>query len=261
MLPGGALLAGTDGAGVRRSDDQGRTWASANDGFAERFVSQILFDGPRLVAGLLGDRLHSGVMVAPRFDGPWTRRGARPRRARAVQRWRWCRAADGPPEVLAGTDHGLYLSVSRSRRVALAAAGGDGIDESGRVAAAVAAVGRAPCFLAGTERGLLRSADGGRPGRARAGPRRPVTALAVSPRDRAVVLAATRLDIYRSARRRRHLGARGGAGPLDVQMGSLQFLPDGQDVLVGTSARGLVLVRQDQGRTWMRAAAACRCPT
>lgn len=247
VLPGGAVLAGTDGAGVLRSEDRGSTWQPSNAGFAERFVSQLLFDGPRLVAGLLGDRQHSGVLVAPRFDGPWTRL-ARGLEGRELTSLALVPSPDGSSEALAGTDRGLYLSVSHCgewRALPLVA---DGIDESGHVAA-VAAVGPR-LFLAGTERGLLRSADGGQTWTRRVlGLASRVTALAVSPSDREVVLAATRLALHRSAD--------GGqtwqevaAAPLDVPVASLQFLPDGQGVL-GTSTRGLVLSR-DQGRSWMR---------
>ena len=41
--PDGSLLVGTDGAGVLRSTDSGRTWADSNVGFSERFVSRVLF--------------------------------------------------------------------------------------------------------------------------------------------------------------------------------------------------------------------------
>lgn len=250
VLPGGSVLAGTDGAGVLRSEDRGASWQASNDGFAERFVAQLLFDGPRLVAGLLGDRQHSGVLVAPRFDGPWTRL-ARGLEGRELASLALVPSREGAAEVLAGTDQGLYLSVSPSgewRALPLVAGG---LDERGRVAAvAVAGGGSRPVFLAGTERGLLRSGDGGQTWTRRVlGLSSPVTALAVAPVEREVVLAATRLGLHRSGD--------GGqtwtevaAAPLDVPLGSLQFLADGRTV-VGTSARGLVL-SQDQGRTWMR---------
>jgi photosystem II stability/assembly factor-like uncharacterized protein len=247
VLPGGAVLAGTDGAGVLRSEDHGSTWQPSNAGFAERFVSQLLFDGPRLVVGLLGDRHQSGVLVAPRFDGPWTKL-ARGLEGRELASLALVPSSDGSSEALAGTDRGLYLSVSHCGEWRALPLVVDGIDENGHVAA-VAAVGPR-LFLAGTERGLLRSDDGGQTWTRRVlGLASRVTALAVSPRDRDVVLAATRLGLHRSAD-----GGRSweevAAAPLDVPVGSLQFLPDGQGVL-GTSTRGLVLSR-DQGRSWMR---------
>lgn len=247
VLPGGAVLAGTDGAGVLRSEDRGSTWQPSNAGFAERFVSQLLFDGPRLVVGLLGDRHHSGVLVAPRFDGPWTPL-ARGLEGRELASLTLVPSPDGSSEVLAGTDRGLYLSVSHCgewRALPLVA---DGIDENGRVAAV--AVVTARVFLAGTDRGLLRSADGGQSWTRRVlGLASQVTALAVSPRDRNLVLAATRLGLHRSSDGGQ-TWAEVAAAPLDVPLGSLQFLPDGQGVL-GTSTRGLALSR-DQGRSWMR---------
>lgn len=250
VLPGGTVLAGTDAAGVLRSEDRGTTWQASNAGFAERFVSQLLFDGPRLVVGLLGDRHHSGVLVAPRFDGPWTRL-APGLEGRELASLALVPAREGASELLAGTDQGLYLSASRAgewRALPLVAGG---IDESGRVAA-VAAAGDAarPVYLAGTERGLLRSADGGQTWTRRVlGLSSPVTALAVSPVGRELVLAATRLGLHRS-NDGGQTWTEVAAAPLDVPLGTLQFLADGRTVL-GTSTRGLVL-SPDQGRTWMR---------
>src|SRR5215510_13318093 len=82
------------------------TPAASNTGFAEQLVSRLLFDSGRLVAGIMGDRHHSGVLVAARPEGPWTRlgEGLEGREVLALT------LVNG--EVLAGTDDGLFLSAS-----------------------------------------------------------------------------------------------------------------------------------------------------
>ena len=43
----GRIMLGTEGAGVLESRDGGTTWASSNNGFSERFVSELVFDPAR----------------------------------------------------------------------------------------------------------------------------------------------------------------------------------------------------------------------
>src|SRR6185295_4017821 len=104
-LPGGLMLVGAEGAGVLRSTDSGRSWFTSNQGFSERFVSRILFDGVsgRVLAGVWGDRWHGGVLTAPRPQGPWSRlaTGLEGREVLSLA------AAGG--FVVAGTDDGVFL--------------------------------------------------------------------------------------------------------------------------------------------------------
>jgi photosystem II stability/assembly factor-like uncharacterized protein len=251
-LPGGPLLLGTDGAGVLRSEDRGATWTPSNQGFAERFVSQVLFDRDRVVVGLLGDRNHSGVQVAPSLRGPWTPIGAglagREVIALALVPPGGDAAPGAPAELLAGTDSGVYLSALRSGAWQRLATVVDGFDARPRVAA-VAAAGP-DVFLAATAEGLLRSTDGGATWtRRELGLARAVTALAVVPSGR-VLLAATGLGIFRSTDTGASWTQVGGA-PLDVPLTGLAFLPGQDRTVVGTSVKGLVL-SMDQGRSWAR---------
>ena len=103
-LPDGSVLAGTDGAGVLRSPDHGRTWAPANAGFSERFVSRIAFDpaSPRVLVSVWGDRRHSGVFSAPTPRGVWGRLGDGLKGREVVS------LAVLGSRPLAGTDQGLF---------------------------------------------------------------------------------------------------------------------------------------------------------
>jgi photosystem II stability/assembly factor-like uncharacterized protein len=104
-LPGGLMLAGTEGAGVLRSTDSGRTWATSNQGFSERFVSRAVFDAAtgRILVGVWGDRRHGGVFSAPRPEGPWSRLGP------GLEGREVLSLAVSGAYVLAGTDDGVYL--------------------------------------------------------------------------------------------------------------------------------------------------------
>jgi photosystem II stability/assembly factor-like uncharacterized protein len=75
VLPSGRVLAAADGAGILRSEDAGETWASANDGFSERFVSRVLFDPAqdRVLAAIREDRQHAGVLASRLPGGAWSR--------------------------------------------------------------------------------------------------------------------------------------------------------------------------------------------
>src|SRR5438552_433491 len=105
-LPGGIVLLGTEGAGVVRSTDGGRTWLAANDGFSERFVSKVAFDrsGRRVLAGIWGDRRHGGVFAAPSARGPWSRLGT------GLEGREVLSLALLGRQPLAGTDDGIFLS-------------------------------------------------------------------------------------------------------------------------------------------------------
>src|SRR5262249_3391337 len=154
-LGGGRVLLGADGAGVMRSEDRGASWEPSNDGFAERFVGRLLFDVPnrRVLAAMTGDRAHGGVLEAPRPGGPWLAVGS------GLDGREVLGIAVAGSEVLAGTDDGVFLSVSHCglwRRLPTVV---DGIDAHPRAVDVAAAADHV--LLAATRDGLLRSADGG----------------------------------------------------------------------------------------------------
>jgi photosystem II stability/assembly factor-like uncharacterized protein len=107
VLPGGSVLIGTDGAGVLRSGDGGKTWFTSNTGFSERFVSRMTFDPAtrRMMVGIWGDRNHGGVFAAPGPRGPWTKLGS------GLEGREVLSLAVAGAGILAGTDDGLFLSV------------------------------------------------------------------------------------------------------------------------------------------------------
>jgi photosystem II stability/assembly factor-like uncharacterized protein len=291
-LPG-VLLIGTDGAGVLRSVDQGRTFSAANRGFSEHLISRVLFAprSGRLVVGVSGDRFHSGVLTAPESAGPWSKLavGLEGREILALS------LAGG--ESLAGTDDGVFLSVSHCglwRRLPTAI---DGVESHPRVAD-VTAIGER-VFLAATEQGLLRSADAGATWtRLELGLARSVLAVATSvqdgglaiaatplgmfesddagvswrqisrgleagtihrlaflPDDDQIVFAATRTGLLRSADRGRVWERRGSGLPL-ADIAGLAFTPDGQTVYAADFTNGGVFTSTDAGDTWRRLPAA-----
>ena len=242
---GGAILIGTDGAGVLRSTDEGRTWIASNDGFAERAFTRVLIDpaAGRVVVGVKGDRSHSGVLRAPRPEGPWTRvgDGLEGREVLAL-------VVDGG-ELIAGTDDGVFRSVSHCglwRRLPTVI---DGFDAHPHVADVVVLPRRV--VLAATTDGLLRSVDGGETWRRQAlGLARSVLALAASPADPHPAIAATALGAFRS----RDAGAtweQVSQALTDAEIHSLAFLPGNDDVVFAATTRGL-LKSTDQGRVWQR---------
>jgi photosystem II stability/assembly factor-like uncharacterized protein len=242
-LPGGTMVLGTDGAGVVRSADAGRTWVASNQGFSERFVSRMLFDrvGKRVLAGIWGDRSHGGVFAAPNPRGPWTRLadGLEGREVLAL--------AMAGTEVLAGTDDGVFLS--QGPKWARMATVVDRVDVHPRVNDLVVLSDRQ--ILAGTSKGLIRTADGGRTWQRPAlGLADKVNALAVSPSDVNVVVAATPLGFFRSA----DAGAtwtQVSPGFGEFQAHTLAFVPSDEKALFATTSRGLFR-SPDLGTTWVR---------
>jgi photosystem II stability/assembly factor-like uncharacterized protein len=252
-LPGGTLLVGTDGAGVLRSEDRGTTWNPSNQGFAERFVSQVLFDRGRVAVALLGDRYHSGVMTAPALSGPWTPLGTG-LEGREVVSVALVPNSPGagttlPAELLVGTDDGVFLSASHCGQWRRLPTVVGQFDPHPRIAAVAAASERV--FLAATRDGLLRSTDAGETWtRRELGVARATTALAVAPADPRRVLAVTGLGVFMSSDAGASF-AQIAAAPLDVPLTSLAFLPGQDQAVIATSAKGLVL-SLNQGRSWMR---------
>ena len=239
--PDGSLLVGTDGAGVLRSVDHGRTWADSNAGFSERFVSRMLFApaGGRVVVGVGADRRHGGVFAAPTPEGPWKRL------APGLEGREVLTVALAGDTVLAGTDDGVFRSDGETwRRLPTIV---DGIELHPHVTD-LAALGP-ELFLAATSQGLLRSTDGGdRWQRHRLGVLRTVERLAVSAGPEAVVLAATPIGFFES----RDGGASWTpiAGRIgDARVHALAFLPGSDEVVFVTTHRGLYK-SEDGGRGW-----------
>jgi photosystem II stability/assembly factor-like uncharacterized protein len=239
--PDGSLLAGTDGAGVLRTTDRGRTWADSNEGFSERFVSRVVFspDGDRVVVGVAADRRHGGVFTAQTSRGPWKRLsdGLEGREVLAL-----ALAAD---TLLAGTDDGVFLSRGGPwSRLSTTVRGSELHPYVTDVVAMSPQV-----FLAATSQGLLRSDDGGDSWeRHRLGALRTVERVAVSRGPRRVVVAATPLGFFES----RDAGATWSpiAGRIgDASVHALAFLPGSDDILFVATPRGLYK-SEDGGRGW-----------
>ncbi|HET9232666.1 MAG TPA: hypothetical protein VFP10_00835, partial [Candidatus Eisenbacteria bacterium] len=104
VRPNGDVLLGTEGAGVLRSQDGGRTWVESNRGFSERFISKLLFDseGGQLLAGIWGDARYGGVFATSSLPGKWTHleKGLAGRQVLSLA------LLDGT--ILAGTDDGIF---------------------------------------------------------------------------------------------------------------------------------------------------------
>jgi photosystem II stability/assembly factor-like uncharacterized protein len=239
--PDGSLLVGTDGAGVLRSNDGGRTWTDSNQGFSERFVSRVLFApaGGRVVVGVTADRRHGGVFSAPSPEGPW-RRLAPGLEGREV-----LTIALAGDTVLAGTDDGIFLSRGEAwRRLPTVV---DGADLHPHVTDMLALGPQ--LFLAATSQGLLRSTDGGdRWQRHRLGVLRTVERIAVSSGPEPVVLAATPIGFFES--RDRGASWTPVAGRIgDARVHALAFAPGSDRVVFVATPRGLYK-SEDGGRGW-----------
>ena len=245
-LPGGIVLLGTDGAGVVRSIDGGRSWVASNAGFSERFISRMVFDrvGRRVLAGIWADRRHGGVFAAASARGPWYRFGT------GLEGREVLSLGLIGNEVIAGTDDGLFLSagpIGAWQRLTTIV---DGADVHPRVTDVIAVSPRK--VLAATSKGLLKTSDGGRTWqRTPLGISEQISTLAVSPSDTNLVVATTALGFFRS-----NDGGdtwtqvSGGLG--DVLVHTVAFLPSRKDFLYAATPQGL-FQSPDLGVTWERA--------
>lgn len=238
VLPGGVVLAGSDAAGVLRSTDRGSTFRTANAGFAERFVSRVAFDANGgIVAALLGDRHHSGV-VARRPGEAW-------RQLAPGLEGREVLSLDVGDALLVGTDAGLFAWEGdqgwRPLPVSI-----DGSLRTPRVAdVLVVGASGSQSYLAASDEGLLTSHDAGRNWRrTQLGLARAVEALVgLGPR---ATLAATRLGLFRSDDAGETWSEVGpGPGP------AIRLLATrpGSDLLAGTE-RG-IFRSPDGGASWL----------
>lgn len=238
-LRDGTVLAGTDGAGVLRSADHGRTWSPSNDGFSERFVSKIAFDpvSLRYFAGILGDRLHGGVFSATEAIGPWTSLGGGLKGREVLT------LAVSGTQTLAGTDRGLYVLETGEaawRPQALAVAG---TPVTPRVADLASARGTS---LAATPLGVFRSVGCCEPWGHHLAADGEATAVAISS-DGQLALAATRAGLRIS----RDTGLTWAAveGKAFGRVNALAIVPGRPAVMIAATHRG-VRVSADEGRTW-----------
>jgi len=238
--PDGTILLGTEESGVLRSSDRGRSWASSNTGFSERFVNKLLFDevGRRLICAVWGATRYGAVFVAQGVEGPWMRMG------NGLDGRQVLSLALQGRTILAGTDDGVFArgpdatSWRRLRTVI------DGDELHPRVTELLALP--SDRLLAATTNGVIRSMDAGKTWN------QPLSGsevydLAESQDDPQVVVAATRFGFFRSQD--------GGdtwtktSPPLDATPHALAFVPSARNILFATTTGGLYR-SDDQGVTW-----------
>jgi len=243
--PDGTILLGTEGAGVLRSSDGGRTWMTSNTGFSERLVYKLLFDDSeqRVVVATWGDLRYGGIFVSKAAGGPWTRlgQGLEGRQALSL-------ALQGTT-ILAGTDAGIFAWSPEAPTWARLRTLLDGQEVHPRVTELLTLpAGR---LLAATSTGVIYSSDGGRTWtQPTLGSPEEVSDLAVSPHDPDLIVAATPSGFFRSAD--------GGAtwsqvsrAMAGVMTHALAFMPSDDPVLFATTSGGLFR-SGDQGATWRR---------
>ncbi|HVQ31844.1 MAG TPA: hypothetical protein VMV21_19765, partial [Vicinamibacteria bacterium] len=248
-LAGGVVLVGSDGAGVLKSTDRGKTFTASNDGFSARFVSQVVVDSDsgRLYAGIRHDRQHGGVFTALQPNGPWVALGTGLEGREVLSLAEAGRGED--QVVLAGTDDGLFLYAAHCgywRRLATVVRG---VERHPRVTRLAAASER--LFAAATPTGLLVSRDGGDSWEGQAlGLAADATAVAFSDRAPFILAAATALGVFRSDDEGRQF-VQVSNGVSGATIASLSFLPGDPRVLFATTPIGL-LRSSDTGQTWAR---------
>jgi photosystem II stability/assembly factor-like uncharacterized protein len=257
-LPGGIVLLGTDGVGVLRSTDGGRSYAASNDGFSSRFVTRVVVDpGGRVFAGIGQDRRHGGIFTARDAGSAFVplSGGLEGREVLSL-----AVAGEGEDQfVLAGTDDGLFLYTAHCgfwRRLPTVV---DGMEAhprvvhlaAGKSSAAAGASGGALVIAAGTPRGLLLSRTGGETWeRLDLGLAAEVTGVALSHRDPLVLAAATPLGLFHSSDLGRSF-IRVSNGLAGAAIRGLAFLPGDARVLFATTTVGL-LRSIDHGSTFAR---------
>jgi len=151
--------------------------------------------------------------------------------------------------VLAGTDDGVYLSVSHCDAWRRLSTRVDGLETHPRVADVAALSDQT--LLVASDQGLLRSTDAGANWqRQKLGLANSVSAVAASARDANLVVAATPLGFFLS----HDAGATWQQVSRGLEAGafhSLALLP-GDDRLVFAATKSGLLRSVDQGRTWER---------
>ncbi len=241
-LPDGSLLAGTDGAGVLRSVDAGRSWTESHVGFSARFASRVLFtpSGGRVMVGVTADRRHGGVFTAPSVEGPWTRLGP------GLEGREVLTVALAGDVVLAGTDNGIFLTRRDEPWQRLPTV----IDEVELHPYVTDLAMLSPrVFVAASSQGLLRTTDGGQSWeRHRLGALRTVERVAVSSGGQPVILAATPIGFFESRDEGETWEPVSGRIN-DAGVHALAFAPGADGVVFVATSRGLYK-SEDGGRAW-----------
>jgi photosystem II stability/assembly factor-like uncharacterized protein len=281
VLPGGAILAGCDGAGIIRSADRGESWTSSNDGFSERFISRVLFDpaGDRMLAAIREDRRHGGVLAAPVTGGSWA-----PVAPGLEGREVFALTVLGRG-LFAGTDDGVFRLPPGGDRWTRGVVMSNGIELHPRITDI--AVTPPASVYAASSHGLLKSADGGQTwerlllglggavdlvATARKGGVFAATRLALfhssdgttfqamsslpAPVHRLLVteaegllLAATTEGLFHASEGGRHWHlARGGLPNTDIA--ALESMNGGRTLIVSDFRHGGLYRTDDGGRTW-----------
>lgn len=239
-LPGGRVLAGTEGAGVLLSRDHGRTWAASNTGFSERFVSRIAFDpsSSRVIASVWGDRIHGGVFTAPSARASWVRLGEGLKGREVLS------LALAGSRSFAGTDQGLFTLDAPEKTWRPLVLGVRPGSPTPRINDLTSLQGRT--VLAGTSAGLYRSDDAGRAWTQPLEGHDEVTALVVSPQG-GISLAATGLGLRTSRDEGRTWVAIASPGPARVN--ALAVVPGASPIILAATSRGLYR-SSDDGTNW-----------
>ena len=237
-LPGGSVLAGTEGAGVFLSRDSGRTWVSSNAGFSERFVSRLAFDAAsgRVLASVWGDRVHGGVFTAPSPSLPWARLGEGLKGRDVLS------LAVAGTRSFAGTDQGLFTLDAPEktwRRLSLTVRPGVAAPRINDLASL-----RAQTLLAGTSAGLFRSEDAGRAWTQLLNIQGEVTALVLSSMGE-ISLAATGLGLEVSRDEGRTWAEM--ASPVLARVNAMAVVPGPTPVILAATSRGLYRFSDDTG--------------
>jgi photosystem II stability/assembly factor-like uncharacterized protein len=241
-LSDGSVLVGADGAGVLRSRDRGLTWTAVNEGFSERFISRIVFDGTggRVLASVWGDRTHGGVFSAPGPQGPWTTLGTGLGGRDVVS------LASGGAVVLAGTDQGLFVledGASVWRKIELA----PGVQGPAPRVNDIKVL-RHRVVLLGASDGLYRSENGGATWSRVAAGTGDITAVSLSAGG--VSLAAYKGGLLVSEDEGRRWSIRP-PGPWSARVNAMTVIAESAVTVVATS-RGLFR-SGDGGSTWLPA--------
>jgi photosystem II stability/assembly factor-like uncharacterized protein len=288
LVLGRSVLLGTEGEGVLRSEDGGRSWLPSNRGFSTRHVSRTVFhpSGP-LLAGLLAGRYDGGVLIRDGEGSAWRRWGA------GLQGRTVLALTPHGEGALVGSDEGIFASERPGapwERMPILV---DGIERRPAVRGVVRHPGGS--YLAASDAGLLRSADGGRTWSLGVlGVSRRITALAQAgdatvaatplgvfrsddgggtwqavpgppppgalvrafhvPRDAPhVVLAVTERGLHRSDDGGIHFRPVGGELPRN-DLSGLAVSPDGRRLWVSDFGQGGLYSSADGGESWRREA-------
>lgn len=249
-LDEGTVLAATDGSGVLRSVDRGRTWTDSNQGFKERFVSSLAHDPARgrVLAGIWGDRRDGGVFVASSVPGAWSRLGEGLKGREVLS------LLVHGPQTLAGTDEGLFVldpAEGKWRSVPLILPGAlaaGGVRSRARILGLAGFADEVA--LAATSLGVFRSEGVGGPWRLSPGAGGESTAVAISD-DGRLALSANAAGVMLS-----HDGARTWvalAGPASGRVNALAVVGGSPTVLLAATHQGLRR-SYDLGATWLEGA-------